>query len=218
MAQPTPASTDDSPLHEQIGKAHMGILKAAFMCDLIRVGTFQWSPGTNHVSFKGLYPGNTSGIYMHHPTSHIITNSSETLGSMPGAGLHQDVINFLANVQTWYNQKTADILADWKKTTDVYGGNLLANTIIPYVTEVAETTHSWGQLPAMIFGGSALGMKGNQYLSVNRPMNDFWITIAQTYFKTSSPLNSLPATNTDGTKNTFTRTSVAPIAGLWSAP
>ena len=55
---PTTATVDDSGIHEQIGKAHMGILKAAFVCDLIRVGTFQWSPGTNHVSFKGLYPGN----------------------------------------------------------------------------------------------------------------------------------------------------------------
>ncbi len=142
-ATPTPAAADDSPIHEQIGKAHMGILKAAFVCDLIRVGTFQWSPGTNHVSFKGLFPNAPDAIYMHHPTSHIITSPTETTQSLPAAGLHQDVVNFLAAVQTWYNQKMADILLDWKATTDVYGGNLLANTIIPYVTEVAETTHSW---------------------------------------------------------------------------
>ena len=91
--------------------------------------------------------------------------------SLPAAGLHQDVVNFLANVQTWYNQKMADILIDWKATTDVYGGNLLANTIIPYVTEVAETTHSWNPLPAFIFGGSALGMKGGQFLNGSWPMN-----------------------------------------------
>ncbi len=219
MSQPTPAATDDSPIHEQIGKTHMSILKAAFVCDMIRVGTFQWSPGTNHVSFKGLFPNNPNGIFMHHPTSHIINNSTESKGSLPAAGLHQDVINFLANVQTWYNQKTADILADWKTTTDVYGGNLLANTIVPYVTEVAETTHSYSPMPAFIFGGSALGMKGGQYINTNnRPLNDFWITIAQAYFKTTAPLDSLPATNADGTKNTFVRTSVAPIAGLWAAP
>jgi hypothetical protein len=49
-------------------------------------------------------------------------------------------------------------------------------------------------------------------------MNSFWATIAQAYFKSTTPLNSLPATNTDGTKNTFVRTNVAPIAGLWSMP
>ena len=54
--------------------------------------------------------------------------------------------------------------------------------------------------------------------SVNRPHNDLWMTIAQAYFKTTSPLNSLPATNADGTMNTFVRTNVAPIAGLWAMP
>jgi len=218
MAQPTPAAIDDSPIHEQIGKAHMGIFKAAFICDLIRVGTFQWSPGTNHVSFKGLYPGNANAIYMHHPTSHIISSAAETMQSLPAAGLHQDVINFLAAVQTWYNQKMADILTEWKATTDIYGGNLLANTIIPYVTEVGESTHSWNPLPGYIFGGSALGMKGGQYLNGAWPMNSFWATIAQAYFKTTTPLTSMPATNADGTRNTFVRTGMAPIAGLWSAP
>jgi hypothetical protein len=218
MNTPTPAATDDSPIHEQIGKAHMGILKAAFICDLIRVGTFQWSPGTNPVSFKGLFPNAPNAIYMHHPTSHIITSSSETMGSLPAAGLHQDVVNFLAAVQTWYNQKMADILLDWKATTDVYGGNLLANTIIPYVTEVAETTHTWNPLPAYIFGGSALGMKGGQYLNGSWPMNSFWLTIAQAYFKTTTPINSLPTTVPNVGTNTFVRTGANPIPGLWAAP
>jgi hypothetical protein len=217
-AVPTPAAADDSPIHEQIGKAHMGIFKAAFVCDLIRVGTFQWSPGTNHVSFKGLFPNNPNGIFMHHPTSHIITNRDETMSTMPAAGLHQDVVNFLAAVQGWYNQKMADILADWKATTDVYGGNLLANTVIPYVTEVAETTHSWSPMPAFIFGGSALGMKGGQFMNGTWPMNALWLTIAQAYFKTTSPLDNLPAVYPDGAKNTFVRTATSPIAGLWAPP
>jgi hypothetical protein len=218
MARPTPAATDDSPVHEQIGKAHMGIFKAAFVCDLIRVGTFQWSPGTNHVSFKGLFPNNAAGIYMHHPTSHIITSRDETISAMPAAGLHQDVVTFLAAVQTWYNQKMADVLMDWKATADVYGGNLLANTIVPYVTEVAETTHSWSPMPAFIFGGSALGMKGGQFMNGAWPMNALWLTIAQAYFKNTKPLDNLPESNADGTKNTFVRTGVSPIAGLWAPP
>ncbi|MEO5769522.1 MAG: DUF1552 domain-containing protein [Polyangia bacterium] len=218
MRTPTPAAMDDSPLHQQIGRTHMGILKAAFVCDLIRVGTFQWSPGTNHVSFKGLLPNDTNGIYMHHPTSHIITNQAESLTSLPPAGLHQDVVHFLANVQTWYNQNMADILTEWKATSDVYGGNLLANTVIPYITEVAETSHHWNPMPAFIFGGSALGMKGGQYLNGAWPGNSLWATIAQAYFKSTDPLTSLPATNADGTKNTFVRTGMAPIPGLWAPP
>jgi hypothetical protein len=216
----TTTNTDDSGLHEQIGKAHMGILKAAFTCDLIRVGTFQWSPGTNHVSFKGQYPGNQN-IYMHHPSSHQINNSNWSLQNPSGASTQQtEILHFLANVQTWYNQKMADLIKEWKATTDIYGGNLLANTIMPYITEVAESNHSKSNLPAIIFGGSALGMKGGQFqqFSQPRPHNDLWITIAQAYFKTTNPLSMLPAMNPDGTANTFVRTNVAPIAGLWAVP
>jgi hypothetical protein len=173
------------------------------------------------VSFKGLYPGSDTTIYMHHPTSHQITSNADTLQTLPPAGFRQDVVNFLAKVQGWYNQKMADILMDWKATTDMYGGNLLANTIIPYVTEVAETTHTHSPMPAIIFGGSALGMKGGQYQnfeSRQRSHNDMWISIAQAYFKSTTPLNNIPATNPDGTVNTFIRTNVTPIAGLWAAP
>jgi hypothetical protein len=213
----TTSSVDDSGLHADIGKAHMTIMRTAFQCDLLRVGTFQWSPGTNHVSWKGLYPGNPNGIFMHHPTSHQITNSNWSLQSSSGASAQQtEILNFLANVQTWYNQKMADLLVEWKNTTDVFGGNLLANTIIPYVTEVAEPSHSKSQLPALIFGGSGLGMKGGQFQGVSRPHNDLWLTIAQAYFKSTNPLASLPAMNPDGTKNTFVRTNVAPIPGLWA--
>ena len=226
---PTTSSTDDSPIHEMIGKTHMEIIRTAFLCDLIRVATFQWSPGTNHVSFRDLMPNNP-GILMHHPTSHLINQSSWSLtaptssGNVPApSALQMDVLQFLANVQTWYNQKMADILVTFKNSTDIFGGNLLANTVIPYVTEVAETNHSKSSLPAIIFGGSALGMRGGQWQSVNRPHNDLWLTIAQAYFKTTSPLSRLPASFQFGNPavtltNTFQRTGVAPIPGLWAMP
>lgn len=110
-----------------------------------------------------------------------------------------------------------------QNSTDIFGGNLLANTIIPYVTEVAETNHSKSQLPAIIFGGSALGMRGGQWQSINRPHNDLWMTIAQAYLKTTSPLARLPATFQYGNPavtltNTFQRSNVAPIPGLWAMP
>src|SRR5262249_17863770 len=69
-------STADDVIHEQIGKLHAGIILAAFQCDIIRVATFQWSPGTNHVSFKGLMPGEPNTIYMHHPQSHKIGSAA----------------------------------------------------------------------------------------------------------------------------------------------
>jgi hypothetical protein len=139
---PTTSSTDDSTLHANIGKAHMAIIRTAFQCDVLRVATFQWSPGTNHVSFKGQFPGDPNGIYMYHPTSHQIVNSSYSTSSPSGASAtEQNILGFLANCQTWYNQRMAEFFAEWKATTDVYGNNLLAHTIIPYITEVSEPYH-----------------------------------------------------------------------------
>src|SRR3954452_11931237 len=84
FAQPT-AQQNDAPVHAQAGALHLEVLKAAFVCDLIRVGTFQWSPGTNHVGVA-LYPGTTQP-YEHNPPSHKIatsdTGASATLSGLP---------------------------------------------------------------------------------------------------------------------------------------
>ena len=81
----TGGAQDDAPIHAQVGRAHLDVLKAAFICDLIRVGTYQWSPGTNHVGFA-LYPGTTQP-YLHHPTSHQIS-TADTTASSTLAGLN----------------------------------------------------------------------------------------------------------------------------------
>lgn len=206
----------DDVVHEQIGKLHAAIIRAAFQCDIIRVATFQWSPGTNHVSFKGMYPGQPDAIYMHHPLSHRLQSAAITNGPPPTSGANAEVYGFLANVHTWYNQKTADILKEFKTATDGFGGSLLDHTITPFITEVAETSHTRSPKPALIFGGKSLGMKGGQFHNFEaapRPQTDLWATIAQAYFKTNTPL-AHPSMSAEA----FVKTNVAPIAGLWEKP
>jgi hypothetical protein len=170
-----------------------------------------WSPSTNHVSFDGLYPEDPDGAYMHHPLSHRIGNRNDVMTSAP-AGQLGSVVEFLANVQTWYNTETAAILDSFKSATDVFGANLFDYTIMPYVTETAETTHSRAPMPALIFGGRALGMQGGQFLnfeSATRPHNDLWMTVAQTLMGTSDPVGALES-------EAFVKTRVAPIEGIWA--
>src|SRR5215471_5914506 len=155
-------SVADDTTHAMVGSLHAGILKAAMVCDIIRVATFQWSPGTNHVAFKGQFPGEAATIYMHHPLSHKIV-TADTL--VTGTGRRPEV-QFLSNVQTWYNTQMATILKDWKGTTDSFGGNLFDHTIIPFLTEVAATGHEHTNMPAMLFGGKALGFVHGQYMAL----------------------------------------------------
>jgi hypothetical protein len=208
--------TDDSPLHESVAKAHMGILMAAFQCDLIRVATFQFSPGTNHVSFKGMWPSDPNKIFMHHPVSHM----SPFLGGAasqapPTSGQAKDIYEFLCNVQTWYNQRLAAILSGFKAAKDSFGNSLLDYTVVPYVTEVSEANHSRGPKPAFLFGGAKLGLKHGtfQNFSSQRPQVDLFLTCAQALLKTSDPQTALA-----GERFLQFNSGAAPIAGLWSAP
>ena len=56
----------DDETHSRIGALHMAVIKAAFRCDLTRVVTFQWAPGTNHVSFGDLWPPDPTVFKVHH--------------------------------------------------------------------------------------------------------------------------------------------------------
>lgn len=207
-------TTDDSGTHRAVGKAHWGIIKAAFQCDLIRVATFQWSPGTNHVSFKGLDPNSPDTIYMHHPLSHKVQDTAFFNGDRPTSNAY--IWDAMVSANKWYNTETAALIADLKTATDVYGGNLLDHTVIPHVTEVAEANHSRGPLPALIFGGKALGMQGGQFQNFSQAKNHncLWASIAQAYLQSSDPLGS----GSPLAEDKFVKTSVAPIAGLWAPP
>jgi hypothetical protein len=159
-----PGGGDDAR-HEQIGRLHFGVVRAAFRCDLTRVVTFQWSPGTNHVSFKGLWPGDPTVVRMHHPTSHQ---------SGP------EVTEYLARVDEWYSVRVAAFIRSLKETHDADGNSLLDTTLIPYVTEVASGDHGRDNVPVVLFGGPGVGITRGLFGRYRRrPMNDMWLDCAR---------------------------------------
>lgn len=202
----------DDLVHQQIGALHMSVIRAAFQCDLLRVATFQWASGNSQVSFYGLHPGYPDANIMHHPESHLIGRRNDVLTSMPTDST-ADVVEFLANVHTWYNAQTAALLDEFKAAEDVYGGNLFDHTLFPFITDIADAVHARAPMPALVFGGRALGMQGGQFLNFEtaggRSHTDLWMTLAQAYLRTSDPLPHFNA-------EVFHRINVAPINGLWS--
>jgi Protein of unknown function (DUF1552) len=210
-------NSDDAPNHQAVAEAHAAVILAAFQCDLIRVATFQFSPGTNHVSFKGLWPNDPNRIAMHHPVSH----EGGFLGGASGAdpatlgAADRDRYEFLASVQTWYNQRLADMLLKFKTAQDGFGGSVLDYTVIPYVTEVAQSNHSRSPKAAFLFGGTKLGLKHGSFQKFpqNRPQVDLFLTCAQALMKTDDPKTALKAERF----NQF-NPNASVIQGLWSAP
>jgi hypothetical protein len=196
---PKNGSTDDAMIHQTVGKLHLDVLRTAFLCDLIRCGTFQWSPGTNHVGFKGFYPGDTAGIYQHHPVSHAVGNGSPNEGTAASPPSTPQIA-FLYAIQNWYFARHAENIKLWKSEVDAFGNSLLDNTIIPFVTEVATYNHDRGNMAAMIFGGRQLGMQLGQYKASAGNINNVWGTIAQALgHATTAPF-------------------ATPVSGLWTRP
>lgn len=164
----TTGEVGEEGLHQMIGDLHFEVIRAAFQCDLTRVVTFQWSPGTNHVSFKGFYDPEPSAIKMHHPLSHEFNN--------PNAP------EFLTKIDTWYSERTCALLMKLMGTPDAGGGNLLDNTLVPYVTEVARADHTHDNTPFVVFGGANTKLKqGGLFKKHNprRPVNDMWLACAK---------------------------------------
>lgn len=208
--------SDDSEMHQAVAEAHAAVLLAAFQCDILRVATFQFSPGTNHVSFKGMWPSDPNRIAMHHPVSHAgaFLGSASTADPSGLAAADRDRYEFLANVQTWYNQRLADFLVKLKEAEDGFGGTLLDTMVVPYVTEVAQSNHSRGPKPAFLFGGSKLGLRHGTFQRFDsRPQVDLFLTCAQALLQTDDPKGGLSAERF----NEFNPTASA-IEGLWAPP
>lgn len=172
----------DQDEHKQVAQLHYAVLHAALACDMTRVITFQYSPGTNHVSFQGFYPGDATVVKLHHTQSHD--------------GGDPNTIPFLANVTKWYSEITAAFLLSLKQTKEVDGTSLLDNMIIPYITEARWDHANNNAFPVTIFGGTPAGLrvsdpsnppaagmgKGRQKsygTNSTRPMNDMWLACAK---------------------------------------
>ncbi|HKU42164.1 MAG TPA: DUF1552 domain-containing protein [Polyangiales bacterium] len=165
--QTTNGKTGEQGTHEMIGKLHFEVIKAAFQCDLTRVVTFQWSPGTNHVAFAGFYDPEPGSIKMHHPLSHEFNNTNAP--------------EFLTKIDTWYSERTSGFLQALKNLPDLAGGSMLDNTLVPYVTEVARADHTFNNTPFVVFGGPGVKIQGDRLKKYNpkRTVNDMWLACAK---------------------------------------
>jgi Protein of unknown function (DUF1552) len=208
-----PTSTqDDAPNHAAVGAAHSSIIRAAFACDILRVATFEWSPGTNHVSFKGADPNSPNTIYMHHPLSHRKLDSAFYQGSPPTTDRY--IWDAMAYVQWWYFNETAKFVLGFLNQVDPLatdGASLLDRTVIAAVSEVGNPSHDRNNASALIIGGSKLGMQPGGFQSLtNSHHNRVWASVAQAFLG-ADPLSKL-------TSEAFYKNGVTPIPGVWAAP
>jgi hypothetical protein len=122
------------------------------------------------VSFGDLWPPNPALFKVHHTTSHD-----------PGSA---DQAEFLTRVEEFYAVRAASFLQELAAVQEPTGtGSLLDNTLVPYITEVAERNHSWTRMPFLMFGGLGL-VGGRRWDNGNgglRMSNDLWMAIAERF-------------------------------------
>lgn len=161
----------DDEKHDRIAQLHFSLIKAAFRCDLTRVITFQFSPGTNHVSFGGLWPPDPMLFKVHHTTSH----DPDT----------PDTLEFLTRIELWYAERVSKFITELAAAPDASGTPVLDNMLLPYVTEVGARYHNWDNMPFLLFGGKNTKLKGNQVWTNGgkglRSTNDLWSACAAYY-------------------------------------
>jgi hypothetical protein len=161
LPDPTGDATVDEAQHKTLAQNQLGLIMAAFQCDLTRVATFTFAHGNSALRFAKIIPGFSDGGG-HHDISH----------NMGATNLH-------AAIETFYAQQMADFLMKMKATPDG-DGSLLDHTLVVYLNECCfGWSHSVENMPVLMFGGKSLKLQTGRHLQFGtRFMNDVWVAAA----------------------------------------
>ena len=131
-----------------VGALQMDLLTMALACDLTRVASLQWSRSVSQTRFTWL--DITEG---HHDLSHR-------------ADTDADAVNKLTQINTWYAQQIAGLIARLKATPDASGGTLFDNTLLLWCNELAKgNTHSRQDAPYVLAGNAGGALRTGRFLS-----------------------------------------------------
>ncbi|HKQ70416.1 MAG TPA: DUF1552 domain-containing protein [Polyangiaceae bacterium] len=149
-------------LFEPIGKAQIDLLTMALSCDLIRVGTMQWSMAGNRVGFGHIGAGGAT----HHDLAHARDPKLEI-------------------IHTWYASMMAYMLGKLTSVVEPDGSTLLDKTGILWTNELSVgATHSQEDIPLMLIGGAAGALHPGRYLDFrgkDRSNSDLLLSILHAY-------------------------------------
>jgi hypothetical protein len=192
--------------HQVLGRTQLEIIKAAFLCDLIRVGTFMWAAGTSNV----LFPTSFDGAMLPGYAPLLAAPHYAVLGLEPADTTGRAILAWGAAIDRFYSDQTSQALQAFDAATDLDGNTLLDNTVVVYVNdESTRWDHGQLNMPLIVLGGKNTRIKGGTFLKVtggslpkqidlnttggtgNRPFNDFWLALAPIFGVTLPSLGSV---------------------------
>ena len=192
--------------HQVLGRTQLELIKAAFLCDLVRVATFMWASGTSNVWFPTTFDGAMlpTSVFPGPATPHY-----ESLGFDPSTPEGIAALAWGAAIDRFYSEQTSQALQAFDAATDLDGNTLLDNTVVPYLNDESNRwEHGQLNMPLVVFGGKNTRIKGGTFLKVtggglpmqidlrtiggtgNRPFNDFWLALTPIFGVTLPSLGS----------------------------
>ncbi|MFT3710358.1 MAG: DUF1552 domain-containing protein [Archangium sp.] len=163
VAPGQPANVDSGAVENrpQVFDQQASLVAAAFACDLTRVASLQFSNGHDNVPYPWLgYQG------AHHDN---LTHDEASPG--PRA--------IRVQICTWYAQKFA-VLLDKLAAVREGSGTMLDNTMVVWGTEVATGAHNFDNVPFIVAGGGAGGVRQGRLLNANNAFHHrLLVSIAQ---------------------------------------
>ncbi len=152
-ATPTGASACVAPALEPSGtgrqdlvisKNHVKTMVAALACGITRVGSIQWqrATGARDLAFLGL-PENF------HTLSHQESNPASVVK--------------LVKANAWFAGEIAELMRQLQERSE-NNGTMLDNTLILWGSEIATGSHSFDNLPFVLFGGAGGALRGGRIL------------------------------------------------------
>jgi Protein of unknown function (DUF1552) len=174
-----------------IGKLQLDLMVLAYSCDLTRVASMQWSTAESTVVHSWLpappFPYLSAlpaiayaGTQEHHMLTHNETVAvsalnmtynpanpvNMTLNQAAVTGVRAD----LSHIGTWYAMQYAYLLAQLKAIAQPNGTTLLDNTLLCWTSELGVGgVHSYTNIPYVVAGGSAMGLKGGRFIDYLGP-------------------------------------------------
>lgn len=170
---------DDARIPD-LARNQIDLLTSMFACDLARVATLQLGTAQDGMVYSSFVNDPQWGIGLdtyHHGLSHSATAVDQTPGELAARANRQ-----ISSIARWVAEQLADLANKLRSVTEPDGSTLLDNTLIVWVTEVAEgPSHSFYDMPFLTLGSAGGAWRTGLHVDYDnaRAHNDLLVTIAQ---------------------------------------
>ncbi len=148
----------------EVGQLQLDLMALAYICDVSRVASIQWSTGESTTVMDWLdlqYQGTIEHHMLTHNESVEASTSANNLGEAETTVVRQD----LTKIHNWYASQFAYLIQKLKDAPEG-DGSVLDNCLLYWTNELGEGgLHTYTNVPYVLAGGAGGALQTGRYLS-----------------------------------------------------